>query len=124
MSALTADAVVRLLYQAFEVRDLTRIGTLLSDEAEWVDTTSSGRAVGRDAVLALLADEVRESGGSFALRLQQLYTDDDGHAVAFHEVTDASGQVHTRCLLFEVTDGRVGRVQGLAAVPSGRLGRG
>lgn len=121
--ALKPDEVVRTLYGAFEMRDLGHVGALVTDDVRWDDTGSITHIVGREAFLSRLADEVRASGGSYALRLQRLYSSEDGHVVAFHEVTTSDGRVHTQCLLFEVADGRIGRVIGLAPAPSGPVFR-
>lgn len=119
----TPDEVVRLLYRAFEVRDLGRVGDLLTADTVWTDTDVSDSAVGREAVLAALAEHVHGPGGSFALRLQQLYSDAAGRVVAFQEVTSADGRLSSQCVVFDVADGRVARVQGLAPAPSGPVNR-
>ena len=143
----TPDDVVRDVYRAFELRDLSRLGSLLETHVTWmppVDRVTSrqstapggrptmvdapaagpstpGRAgviVGRERVLDHFEALVESTGGRCHWRLQFLYAHPAGRVVAMHEVVTDGIEVANECLLFEIAGGKVGRIVPLSPVRS------
>lgn len=117
------DEVVRALYRAFALRDLSRLATLLAPDTEWLGVEPGGDLHGREEALTWLEGLVIASDGTIAVRLQQLYTHPGGRVVTFHEMSRHAGSLRVGCLLWDVCGGSVRRVTPLSPASSGRPGR-
>ncbi len=138
---IAPDGVVRTLYRAFEIRDLSLLGSLLAEPVVWVhsgDATVPARTsdpklsepgmrptppnlpaaavVGRNDVLSHFESLVESSGGLPTWRLRCLYAHAIGRVVAVHEVVGSETDVSSECLLFEIGEGRVERL--ISLVPA------
>lgn len=123
--------VVRRFYRSFELRDLSRLGSLLADDVAWAHgpgvvppalSVAAPSEPGRQAVLSFLAALVDRSGGTCRWRLQQLLRHHGGMVLAVHEITAGDAAMSTGYLLFIVETDRIVRVVALTAVPSGPAG--
>lgn len=120
--------VVRRFYRSLELRDLSRLGSLLADDVDWAHgpgvvpaalTVDPPEQPARDALIAFLASLVGLSGGTCHWRLQQLLRHGDGQIVAVHELTAGGVPMITGYLLFTVQADLIRRVVALTPVPSG-----
>lgn len=123
--------VIRSFYRSFELRDLSRLGSLLAEDVGWFHgpgvvpsslAVSPPDAPNRDAVVSFLAELVDRSGGTCRWRLRQLLRHGNGAIVAVQEVTAGGLSLDTGYLLFTVRADVIQQVVVLTAVPSDRLG--
>jgi ketosteroid isomerase-like protein len=115
---MSPDEMVRSIYRWFELRDLSRIGSLLADNVVWMQSPADLSCVGKGRVLAHFELLIQSSAGHHRWRLQHLYTHGTGRVVSLHETTttETSSAVY-ECLLFEVDVGLIERIVPLAPVP-------
>lgn len=117
------DDLVRGLYRAFELRDLSRLATLLAPDVAWLGSQPEADLTGRDATLDWLEGLIVTTDGAIAARLQRVYAHGGGRVVTFHEISGGDGTVRTGCLLWDVAADQICRVTPLRPVPSGIPGR-
>ena len=123
--------LVRRFYRSFELRDLSRLGSLLADDVDWALgpgvvppalPVNPPNLADRQAVVSFLAALVDRSGGTCRWRLQQLLRHQTGAVLAVHEITASAAPMHTGYLLFTVNADLIQRVVVLTPVPSGPSG--
>jgi ketosteroid isomerase-like protein len=82
--------LVRRGYEAFSTGDMATLSEIIAEDATQYQPGSgplSGQHQGREAILAFYGRLASESGGTFRVELQHVYTDGDGQVVACHRAT-------------------------------------
>lgn len=103
--------LVREGYEAFSKGDVGTLTRLIAEDAvQHVggEHPLAGDYKGREQILAHYGQLAEQSGGSFRVELQQLFTDGHGHVMAVHRVSaERGGQSLAQAggLFFTVRDG-------------------
>jgi uncharacterized protein len=104
----------RSLVDAYNRRDIGKLGELIEDAAVW--HSSRGDETGRAKILALLTSVHERSGGTFRLELHDVLVTED-HLIV---LTRAHGRRDSKTIddpdvtVFHIRDGRVGEAWAFA----------
>jgi ketosteroid isomerase-like protein len=105
--------LVRELFDAFERRDLTVVLAALAEDVVWHFPgrrgALAGDHVGRDAVLAFLAQVPTLTEGTFHARIEDVAASEDGAVVLFRgsAVRGTKRLDNPTCLRIRIEDGRI-----------------
>lgn len=105
--------LIRRGYKAFNSADMKTLTELFDEKASWHTpghSSISGDFKGRNAVFTQFGRYGNETNGTFKAILQDVFINEDGHAIGFHRnIGERNGKKLDVlcCIHFNIRDGKV-----------------
>lgn len=109
----TSDALVIALFDAFNARDLDAARAVIHPDADWPDVFSDARLHGREAVLAMWAEQFRQFNPECFLIEMTALPDGRRRVRTNHVVHNLDGSIFTdeqATMTYEFRDGLIARI--------------